>query len=127
MAASTESSFEHYDASYLKKGMKFTGPVFFDDGENMFLAPHSTVKAYHIQAVKRWKIGTVLTRGKLTSDSPQSDGGVIPVETAPPGKQPASHPSLAETLIAELLASRAAANKMAADYAGAAGESESGD
>jgi hypothetical protein len=122
MSASAESSLEKYGAEYLKTGMKFTAPVFFDDGMNMFLAQNCAVKAYHIQAITRWGIGAVLTRGKLTPDSPQSEGGVIPV--APQTEQPVKKPSLAESLAESLLASRAAAMKMSPEDAGDAAELE---
>ena len=44
-------------------GMKFSAPVFFDDGENMFLAENKPVLQYHIDALKKWNIPFVLTYG----------------------------------------------------------------
>ena len=43
--------------------MRFSAPVFFDDGKNMFLAEGKTVKPYHIQALKRWHIPFLLSFG----------------------------------------------------------------
>jgi hypothetical protein len=71
--AKVKPSFQEYDASGFKLGMKFTAPVYFDDGENMFLAENCPIKPYHLQAVKQWGISVVLTFGKLTNDSPQFD------------------------------------------------------
>ena len=37
-------SFNRIDSSEIKLGMRFSAPVFFDDGENMFLAEEKSVK-----------------------------------------------------------------------------------
>jgi hypothetical protein len=84
--SSSISSFGKYDARHLKLGMKFTAPVYFDDGENMFLAPNCTVKSYHLQAIKQWDIEVLLSSGKLTPDSPLTDGNTIPVASAYAGE-----------------------------------------
>lgn len=55
-------------ASQLKEGMRFSAPVFFDDGQNMFLAEDKPVKLMHIQALSRWRVPFLLTYGKLISD-----------------------------------------------------------
>lgn len=47
----------------IKRGMRFSAPVFFDDGKNMFLAKGKSAKAYHIAALERWAIPFVLTSG----------------------------------------------------------------
>lgn len=47
----------------IKKGMRFSAPVFFDDGKNMFLAEGKSAKSYHIAALKRWVIPFVMTSG----------------------------------------------------------------
>ena len=55
----------------LKEGLRFSAPVFFDDGKNMFLAAGKSVKQYHLKAVARWKIPFLLTYGKvLSGDEP---------------------------------------------------------
>jgi hypothetical protein len=84
--ASPKPVFQKYNASYLKLGMKFTAPVYFEDGENMFLAENCTIKPYHLQAIKQWGFAVILTFGKLTSDSPAVDDNAIPVSDAPPPK-----------------------------------------
>ncbi len=49
--------------SDLQLNMIFSAPVFFEDGKQMFLAKGKTVKAYHLFALKRWKIPFLLTEG----------------------------------------------------------------
>lgn len=44
-------------------GARYNAPVYFDDGENMFLAAGSSVKAYHLMAIKRWGLSTFVTDG----------------------------------------------------------------
>jgi hypothetical protein len=73
------SNFKKIDSKLLKLGMKFTAPVFFDDGDNMFLGRGSTIKPYHIAAIERWNISFVCTMGKLAADSPEMGSGDIPV------------------------------------------------
>lgn len=51
------------DCSRIKVGVVFSEPVYFDDGQNMFLAKNSPAKAYHVAALKRWKIPFLLTAG----------------------------------------------------------------
>jgi hypothetical protein len=82
------SAFQKYSTSLLKLGMKFTAPVFFDDGVNMFLAENCAVKKYHLEAVKQWAFTDVLTYGKLTPDSPRADNGAIPVAASYTGQNP---------------------------------------
>ncbi len=57
------------DASDIKLGISFSSPVFFDDGKNMFLAEGKTVKNYHLNAIKKWKLPFLLTYGReLTAE-----------------------------------------------------------
>ncbi len=60
------------DCSRIKIGVVFSEPVYFDDGENMFLAKNSPAKAYHVAALKRWKIPFLLTAGHELNESVQS-------------------------------------------------------
>lgn len=60
--------FSKVDVSQIKLGIRFSAPVFFDDGKNMFLAEGKTAKNYHIQALKRWKIPFLLTFGKVINE-----------------------------------------------------------
>lgn len=57
----------------LKKGMKFSAPVFFDDGKYMFLAEHKPVAQFHLNAMSRWKIPYVITHGKEIFSTPSVD------------------------------------------------------
>lgn len=47
----------------IKRGMRFSAPVFFDDGKNMFLAEGKSAKSYHVAALQRWAVPFVLTSG----------------------------------------------------------------
>jgi len=48
-------------------GMRFSAPVFFDDGENMLVAKAVPIKERELKALDRWKIGYVLTAGTVLS------------------------------------------------------------
>lgn len=52
-----------FSAADARLNMMFSAPVFFDDGRNMFLAEGKTIKPYHMAAIKRWNIKTLLTSG----------------------------------------------------------------
>lgn len=56
-------NFNKIDAHDIKLGMRFSAPIFFDDGESMFLAEDRTVKQYHLSAIEHWNIQTLLTFG----------------------------------------------------------------
>ena len=64
----TNKKFSKLDCKELKIGMRFSAPVFFDDGENMFLGEEKSVKNYHIDAIQRWNIQYLLTYGHLIGD-----------------------------------------------------------
>jgi hypothetical protein len=68
------SSFIKIKSGEIKEGMRFSAPVFFDDGKNMFLAEGKAAKPYHIVALKRWAIPYLLTYGHLIADS---DNGML--------------------------------------------------
>ena len=53
--------------------MRFSAPVFFDDGENMFLAERQELKDFHMQALIRWNVEYVYTYGHLLSDEESVD------------------------------------------------------
>lgn len=57
------------DCSEIKLGMRFSMPVFFDDGKNMFLAKKRTVKKYHLNAISQWKLAYLLTAGSVMPDT----------------------------------------------------------
>lgn len=52
------------DINRIRLGVCFSEPVYFEDGKNMFLAAGKTAKAYHVAALKQWKIPYLLTNGK---------------------------------------------------------------
>ena len=62
-------NFTRINSKDIKLGMRFSAPVFFSDGENMFLAEEKSVKRYHLIAIARWNISTLLTYGHpITGD-----------------------------------------------------------
>ncbi|MBQ9205836.1 MAG: phosphohydrolase [Treponema sp.] len=64
----SEKKFNKIDCKEIKLGMRFSAPVFFDDGENMFLGEEKAVKNYHIDAIQRWNIEYLLTYGHLVEE-----------------------------------------------------------
>lgn len=70
-------------SEYIQIGMRFSAPLFFDDGENMFLAEGKTVKKYHIDALKRWDIKRLVTYGHIIvadANAPEEWGGLEELE-----------------------------------------------
>ena len=67
------ANFSKIECSEIKLGMKFPAPVFFDDGENLFIAENKTVKAYHIAALSRWNIPFLLLSDDNSSDLEELD------------------------------------------------------
>lgn len=47
----------------ITEGMRFSAPVFFDDGENMLVSKGVPIKSRELMALDRWKIPFVLTAG----------------------------------------------------------------
>jgi hypothetical protein len=75
------NNFTKIKSSEVKEGMRFSAPVFFDDGKNMFLAEGKAAKTYHITALKRWSIPYLLTYGHLLSEPEKGSGGEgLPVD-----------------------------------------------
>ncbi|MCR4823051.1 MAG: phosphohydrolase [Treponema sp.] len=64
----SQAKFNRIDCKELKLGMRFSAPVFFDDGENMFLGEEKSIKNYHMDAIQRWKIDHLLTYGHLLEE-----------------------------------------------------------
>jgi hypothetical protein len=73
----SDKKFTKIDCKEIKLGMRFSAPVFFDDGENMFLGEEKAVKNYHINAIQRWNIEYLLTYGHLVLDDRSVDSGSI--------------------------------------------------
>ncbi|MCR5605515.1 MAG: hypothetical protein K6F69_01690 [Treponema sp.] len=61
-------SLRKIDCKDLRLGMRYSAPVFFEDGKNMFLAPGKEVKPYHLFAIKRWNINFLITTGDVLPD-----------------------------------------------------------
>ena len=59
---------EKIDCNQISIGVRFSAPVFFDDGINMFLAEGHSAKQYHVAALKRWNIPYLLTEGHKLED-----------------------------------------------------------
>ncbi len=53
--------------SDLREGMRFSAPVFFDDGESMLVSQGVPFKTRELSALDRWKISYVLTAGREIS------------------------------------------------------------
>lgn len=49
----------------IEKGLRFTAPVFFDDGQNMLVHKGIPIKQREIDALDRWNIPFVLTAGTV--------------------------------------------------------------
>jgi HD-GYP domain-containing protein (c-di-GMP phosphodiesterase class II) len=65
----------------LEEGMRFSAPVFFDDGENMLISKGLAIKERELKALDRWKIPFVLTAGEvLSGDELSSDDSVEDIE-----------------------------------------------
>ena len=53
--------------------MRFSAPVFFDDGENMLASKGIPLKKRELDVLDRWKIPFVLTAGEVLHGDPDSD------------------------------------------------------
>lgn len=73
-------NFTKITAKDLELGMRFSAPVFFDDGENMFLAEYKAVKPYHLAAIERWNIRYLLTYGHPVTEKDFDDSEEYPYE-----------------------------------------------
>ena len=62
-------SFKKINCDDITVGVRFSAPVFFEDGTNMFLAEGRSAKPYHIAALKRWNIPHLFSYGHIISDS----------------------------------------------------------
>ena len=59
------------------EGMRFSAPVFFDDGENMLVSKGVPIKERELNALDRWKISFVLTAGTVL------EGNAVEEDTEP--------------------------------------------
>lgn len=72
---------ERIEISAIKPGIRFSKPVFFDDGKNMFIESGITVKPYHMAALTKWHIPFLLSDGHVMEKDeelpPEELGDVI--------------------------------------------------
>lgn len=57
----------------LAEGMRFSSPVFFDDGENMLISKGVPITLRELNALDRWKISYVITAGTLLSGKAEEE------------------------------------------------------
>ena len=69
-----EKNYSRVEVGDIKLGIRFSAPVFFEDGENMFLAEGKNLKQYHIQALSRWNIPYLLSYGHVINQNQNDDG-----------------------------------------------------
>jgi len=53
----------------IRVGMRFSKPVYFEDGVNMFVESGITIKPYHLVAITRWHIPYLLSDGHPLSEN----------------------------------------------------------
>ncbi len=66
------------ECSRITEGVRFSKPVFFNDGKNMFLAAGCPAKKYHLAALERWEIPFLWTDGDELVDIPD-----VPAQQSP--------------------------------------------
>ncbi|MBQ6568350.1 MAG: hypothetical protein IJR93_04850 [Treponema sp.] len=73
------------ECSKITEGVRFSKPVFFNDGKNMFLAAGCPAKKYHLEALRRWEIPYLWTDGTEVEDVPElpADKSPEPIVTRP--------------------------------------------
>ncbi|MBR7064050.1 MAG: phosphohydrolase [Treponema sp.] len=63
------ATFRKINCNEVKLGMRFSAPVFFDDGKNMFISEGKAIKQWHLDSLKKWPIPFLLTYGRQLSES----------------------------------------------------------
>lgn len=66
--------------SLIRPGVRFSAPVYFEDGKNMFLGEKCTAKPFHILALKRWNIPFLVTEGQILPDDYDAEKDVEELE-----------------------------------------------
>lgn len=74
LAQKAQKKYLKIDISEIKVGVRYSAPVFFDDGECMFLAEGKSAKQYHVNALKRWSIPFLLSYGHQVDETQTGDG-----------------------------------------------------
>lgn len=92
------------ECSKITEGVRFSKPVFFNDGKNMFLAAGCPAKKYHLEALRRWEIPYLWTDGVEVEDVPElpADKASEPIVTRPVApkisEKPVSSPTASENV-----------------------------
>lgn len=63
-------------ASDLKKGQRYSAPIFFDDGQNMLLLKGLPISEYELDMLKYWKIQYVLTAGDVIPEQNENEDDI---------------------------------------------------
>lgn len=76
--------FKRIESADVKLGMRFSAPVFFEDGQNMFLSEGKPAHQYHIDSLVRWNVPYLLTYGHVITEdageklsSPENEGTLL--------------------------------------------------
>ncbi len=64
---------ERIDISSIKPGIRFSKPVFFDDGKYMFIESGISIKPYHLAALSKWRIPFLLSDGHILAENEEID------------------------------------------------------
>ncbi|MCF0243030.1 MAG: phosphohydrolase [Treponema sp.] len=59
---------DRIEISNIKVGMRYSKPIFFDDGKNMFIESGVSIKPHHMAALTKWKIPFLLSDGRLLGE-----------------------------------------------------------
>ena len=60
---------DRIEISSIKPGIRFSKPVFFDDGKNMFIESGISIKPYHLAALTKWHIPYLLSDGRIMTEN----------------------------------------------------------
>lgn len=71
---------ERIEISAIKTGLRFTKPVFFDDGKNMFIEAGIHIKPYHVAALTKWSIPFLLSDGRALEEGEELPEEVDSIE-----------------------------------------------
>lgn len=64
----------------IEEGMRFSAPVFFEDGENMLVSKGVPIRARELAALDRWDIPYVLTAGSVLLEDIQDENMAKEIE-----------------------------------------------
>ena len=73
LGATTMNELKKIFPHELQVDTMYSSPLFFDDGENMFLPPRKPLTLRHLKILEKWKLPYVVTTGNLiqTKEAPQ--------------------------------------------------------